>query len=94
MILLHFNQVDIDEKWVSESFSGETLDLHNSLFKLIMKNQGFKVVACASLVPNQALSQKKHKMETPVGKPFPQFFPWHHNVNSIFGNVSISQSFL
>jgi hypothetical protein len=58
-----FKKVDIDDKWVSESFSGETLDLHNSLFKLTMKNQGFKVVApnivaCASLVPNQALSQK------------------------------------
>lgn len=44
----------------------ETLDLSNSLFKLTMKNQGFKVVAphvmaCTSLVPNQALSQKTQK---------------------------------
>lgn len=61
-----FKKVDIDDEWVSESFSGETLDLHNSLFKLTMKNQGFKVVAanimaCTILVPNQALSQKTQK---------------------------------
>jgi len=61
-----FKKVDIDNKWVSESSSGETLDLHNSLFKLTMKNQGFKVVtpnvmAWTSLVTNWALSRKSQK---------------------------------